>query len=208
MDLSRAKAARRRPRDRHIRKRGQARQGRAATPPTCWAGRRSNIITRRLRWSWPNTFEQARAAAQLVRVEYEKRNGRTSIWQRRKAPRPWPRSSSAARPDTAVGDFAGAFASAPVQLDATYTTPDESHAMMEPHASIAAWEGDKLTFGPRIRWLNGARATWPRRSAFRKENVRVISPFIGGGFGGKAVPQGGCPARRPGRTRRPSDPSR
>jgi xanthine dehydrogenase YagR molybdenum-binding subunit len=45
----------------------------------------------------------------------------------------------------------GAFDAAPVKLDATYTTPDQSHAMMEPHASIAAWEGDKLTCGPRTR---------------------------------------------------------
>ncbi|MBP0500796.1 molybdopterin-dependent oxidoreductase, partial [Mycobacterium tuberculosis] len=48
-------------------------------------------------------------------------------------------------PDTAVGDFAGAFAAAPVQLDARYTTPDQSHSMMEPHASMAAWDGDKVT---------------------------------------------------------------
>ncbi len=41
-----------------------------------------------------------------------------------------------------VGDFEQAFAAAPVTLDATYTTPDESHAMMEPFASIAAWHGD------------------------------------------------------------------
>ena len=68
--------------------------------------------------------------------------------------------------DTAVGDFAGAFAAAPVQLDATYTTPDQAHAMMEPHASIAAWDGDKLTLWtvePDDRLEHGA--TWPRRSA-------------------------------------------
>ena len=94
--------------------------------------------------------------------------------------------SSTAPPDTAVGDFAGAFAAAPVKLDATYTTPDQAHAMMEPHASIAAWKGDeahRLDLEPDDRL--GRRPTSPRRSASRRENVRLMSPFIGGGFGGK-----------------------
>ena len=62
-----------------------------------------------------------------------------------------PSRTSTAEPDTAVGDFAGAFAAAPVKLDETYTTPDQAHAMMEPHASIAAWKGDELTSGPPTR---------------------------------------------------------
>src|SRR6202034_268042 len=56
-----------------------------------------------------------------------------------------PERIGGAPPDTAVGDFAGAFAAAPVQLDAVYSTTDQAHAMMEPHASIALWMGDKLT---------------------------------------------------------------
>ncbi|WP_163312413.1 molybdopterin cofactor-binding domain-containing protein, partial [Enterobacter cloacae] len=57
--------------------------------------------------------------------------------------------------DSSHGDFAGAFAGAPVQLDATYTTPDHAHAMMEPHATIAAWDGDRLdlwTANQMIAW--------------------------------------------------------
>jgi xanthine dehydrogenase YagR molybdenum-binding subunit len=72
-----------------------------------------------------------------------------------------------------------------VQLDATYTTPDESHAMMEPHASIAAWDGDKLTI-----WTSNQMIAWgvtdlAKTLGMPKENVRLISPYIGGGFGGK-----------------------
>ena len=58
--------------------------------------------------------------------------------------------------------------------------------MMEPHASIAAWDGEqahRLDFEPDDRL--GPSATWPRRSASPEENVRLMSPFIGGGFGGK-----------------------
>src|SRR6201994_3301808 len=93
--------------------------------------------------------------------------------------------SEGGQPETAVGDFAGAFASAPVQHDATYTTPDQAHAMMEPHASIAAWDGDKLTIwtsNQMIAWTTGDVA---KTLGLPKENVRLVSPFIGGGFGGK-----------------------
>jgi xanthine dehydrogenase YagR molybdenum-binding subunit len=131
------------------------------------------------------TFEQARDAAQLVKVEYARGNGKFDLAaEKDAAPKP-PTSNFGGPPDTAVGDFAGAFASAQVQLDATYTTPDQSHAMMEPHASIAMWEGGKLTVwtsNQMIAWSTGDLA---KTLGIPKENVRLISPYIGGGFGGK-----------------------
>ena len=72
-----------------------------------------------------------------------------------------------------------------MQLDATYTTPDQAHAMMEPHASIAAWKGDKLTdldLEPDDRLGRGDLA---KTLGIAKDKVRLMSPFIGGGFGGK-----------------------
>ncbi|MCE3604321.1 xanthine dehydrogenase family protein molybdopterin-binding subunit [Massilia sp. P8910] len=127
------------------------------------------------------TFEQARAAAGLVKVEYAQEKGAYDLDQARDSAAV-PKSS---KPDTKVGDFDGVFAGAPVRLDATYRTPDQSHAMMEPHASIAAWEGDKLTVwtsNQMIAWTRGDMAT---TLGIPKENVRLISPYIGGGFGGK-----------------------
>ena len=103
------------------------------------------------------TFEQARAAAQLVRVDYVRAKGAFDLAAAKdSAVKPDP--SFGGPPDTAVGDFAGAFAAAPVQLDATYTTPDQAHAMMEPHASIAAWDGrqaDALDLEPDDRLEHG-----------------------------------------------------
>src|SRR4029079_1902907 len=93
--------------------------------------------------------------------------------------------SFAGPPATAVGDFEGAFAVAPVKLEATYTTPDESHAMMEPHASIAKWDGDKLTIWTSNQMINWGANDLAKTLGVPKENVRVISPYIGGGFGGK-----------------------
>jgi xanthine dehydrogenase YagR molybdenum-binding subunit len=127
------------------------------------------------------TFEQARAAAQLVRVSYDKEPGAFDLAKAK---------NSAVKPkdekaDSKAGDFAGGFAAAPVRLDATYTTPDQSHAMLEPHASIAAWDGDKLTLWTSTQMVNWSRADMATTLGIPKQNVRLISPFIGGGFGGK-----------------------
>lgn len=132
-----------------------------------------------------NTFEQARAAAQLLRIQYAPTPGKFSLADEKDgAPLAKP-SEFAGPPETNVGDFAGAFAAAPVQLDATYTTPDQSHAMMEPHASTAAWKGNKLTVwtsNQMIAWSVGDMA---KTLGIPPEDVRLVSPFIGGGFGGK-----------------------
>jgi xanthine dehydrogenase YagR molybdenum-binding subunit len=129
------------------------------------------------------TFEQARAAAQLVRVDYVRAKGAfdlAAVTDSAKAA-----AGFGGPADTAVGDFAGAFAAAPVQLDATYTTPDEAHAMMEPHASIAAWDGDKLTLWTSNQMIDWNTADMARTLGIAKDKVRLVSPFIGGGFGGK-----------------------
>ncbi|CAN7367350.1 xanthine dehydrogenase family protein molybdopterin-binding subunit [Phenylobacterium sp. LjRoot219] len=130
------------------------------------------------------TFEQARAAAQLVRVSYVTAEGRFDL-AAQKDTAIKPARITAGPPDTAVGDFDAAFAAAPVKLDATYTTPDQAHAMMEPHASIAAWTGDELTLWTSNQMINWGRLDAAATLGIPKEKVRVSSPFIGGGFGGK-----------------------
>jgi xanthine dehydrogenase YagR molybdenum-binding subunit len=127
------------------------------------------------------TFEQARAAAQLVRVDYARGKGSFDL----AAVRDTAKLPQRSRGDTRVGDFDTAFAAAPVQLDATYTTPDQSHAMMEPHASIAAWDGDKLTIWTSNQMIDWGKGDVAKTLGIPKENVRLVSPFIGGGFGGK-----------------------
>ncbi len=134
------------------------------------------------------TFEQARAASALVRVRYartkgsfdlaeEKKNGAKQQSQQPLQPNP--------ALNTDVGDFDAAYAAAPVTLDATYTTPDHGHAMMEPHATIAAWDGDKLTLWTAIQIVSWGRRDLSKTLGIPKENIRIVSPYIGGGFGGK-----------------------
>jgi xanthine dehydrogenase YagR molybdenum-binding subunit len=129
------------------------------------------------------TFEQARAAGQLVRVEYARTPGSFELATVKDSGQPADSSGSAA--ESAVGDFAGAFAAAPVQLDATYTTAHESHAMMEPHASIAAWNGDQLTLWTSTQMVAWTVADLAKTVGLPKDKVRIDSPFIGGGFGAK-----------------------
>ncbi|SIR20883.1 aldehyde oxidoreductase molybdenum-binding subunit PaoC [Bosea sp. TND4EK4] len=130
------------------------------------------------------TFEQARAAASLIRVDYAEEPGTFDL-EAARSKASEPEGDDPSLKDSRIGDFPGAFASAPVKLDETYTTPDESHAMMEPHATVAAWEGEKLTV-----WTSNQMVAWTvvdmaKTLGIPKENIRVVSPFIGGGFGGK-----------------------
>ena len=127
------------------------------------------------------TFEQARAAAGLVDVTYQRESGAYDL----AAEKPAVNSAPESTPDNNSGDFDAAWASAEVKLDAIYTTPDQSHMAMEPHASMAVWEGDKVTV-----WTSNQMVAWCRTDLattlnLPEENVRIISPYIGGGFGGK-----------------------
>ena len=130
------------------------------------------------------TFEQARAAASLIKVEYAKDAGSFDL-AAKKDSAPMAKKLISGPGETSVGDFSQAFSSAPVQIDATYTTPDHSHMMMEPHASIAAWDGEKVTLWTSNQMIDWACSDMAVTLGIPKENVRIISPFIGGGFGGK-----------------------
>lgn len=130
-----------------------------------------------------DTFEQARAAAQLIRVKYSKTAGQYELAKVKDKSKP--KEIFGGVGETSVGNFTGAFASAPVQLDQTYSTAHESHSMIEPHASIAAWDGDRLTVwtaNQMIAWTVGDLA---KTLNMPKEKIRVLSPYIGGGFGAK-----------------------
>ena len=87
--------------------------------------------------------------------------------------------------DTRKGDAESALASAAVKVDNVYTTPVEHHNPMEPHATIAQWDGDRLTLYDASQGVVGARRKLAAVFGMPTENVRVVSKFIGGGFGSK-----------------------
>lgn len=127
------------------------------------------------------TFEQARAAASLINVDYQREQGTYSLAEQKPAVTTPPEDT----PDKTAGDFDTAFAASPVQHDATYTTPDQSHMAMEPHASLAVWEGDKLILRTSNQMIAWCRSELAKTLNIPEEKVRVLSPYIGGGFGGK-----------------------
>ncbi|KQS95531.1 aldehyde oxidoreductase molybdenum-binding subunit PaoC [Rhizobium sp. Leaf386] len=126
-------------------------------------------------------FEQARAATALIKVEYVEEKGSFSLHEAMEtAVKP-----ESGDPDTTAGDFDAAFKAAPVTFDESYSTPDQSHAMMEPHASIAVWEGDELTVWTSSQMIDWWRSDLATTLDVDKEKIHLMSPFIGGGFGGK-----------------------
>jgi xanthine dehydrogenase YagR molybdenum-binding subunit len=131
------------------------------------------------------TFEQARAAAYLVRVSYDRAPGNYALRANLNRARPPVVAAGQAQPDSAVGNFDAAFAAAPVQLDEIYTTPPQSQAMMEPHATLALWAGDELTLHTSNQMLSQGRLAVAKTLKMPVDKVRLVSPYIGGGFGAK-----------------------
>lgn len=139
------------------------------------------------------TFEQARDAANLIHVSYAAEPGRFDL--KTEKARAYPPSREQVfgdKPDSGAGNFDAGFAAAPVKLDVTYVTPDQSHMMMEPHATIAKWDGDKLTVWTSSQMVNGAVRDLSGTLLIPKEDIRVVSPFVGGGFGAKLWIQADC----------------
>jgi xanthine dehydrogenase YagR molybdenum-binding subunit len=128
------------------------------------------------------TFEQATEAAHLVKAEYEAGDAILDLDDPKAKPQPIDDIKAE------WGDAAAAMASADVKVETTYTTPREYNTPMEPHACIAAWGGDKLTVWEPSQWVGGARNVISEWMGMNIENVRVISPYVGGGFGSKIAP--------------------
>lgn len=133
------------------------------------------------------TFEAARAAAGLIKVRYDEEPGLYDLPGRVADAYAPKRTNAGFETDSVVGDFESAFAAAPVKIDATYRTPFEHHNPMEPHATLAAWSGNELTIHTSAQTLANFRAGIASTLRIPPERVRIVSPFIGGGFGSKLI---------------------
>ncbi len=124
------------------------------------------------------TFEQARHAAKHIGVEYREDEG---------APLDPQAVEHEEQEDETVrqGDLAHAMAEAAHSVDVTYTTKGHASAAMEPHAAIAEWDGEKLTVHASLQMLNYNISELADSLDMDEENIRLISRFVGGGFGSK-----------------------
>jgi xanthine dehydrogenase YagR molybdenum-binding subunit len=132
-----------------------------------------------------DTFEQARDAAGLVEAAYEATGGRFELAAELDHAYAPPTVRGWIQTESLVGDFDGGFAGAPVQIDATYTTPYEFSAPMEPHCALAAWRGDSVTVYVSTQIVADARLRIARTLGLAPSQVRVIAHYVGGGFGSK-----------------------
>ena len=131
------------------------------------------------------TLEQAEHAASLVRVEYETEEPRVSF-DGLKGEAEVPSDILGEDSEVRKGDAEGALAEAAFKVDNFYSTPRHNHNAIEPHATIAIWDGDSsLVVYDTTQFVNGTKHQLARIFRLKPDNVRVISPFVGGAFGGK-----------------------
>src|SRR2546425_3896211 len=131
------------------------------------------------------TLEQASHAATLVRVTYTPETGATDIARVAPvAPTRQQGDQGERRPsETRRGDAEGAVTTAEVNVEQTYVIPRENHNPIEMHATIAAWDGDRLTLWDKTQWVHNVADEIGAVFGIPAENVRVVSPFVGGAFG-------------------------
>src|SRR5437870_3486858 len=142
-----------------------------------------------------DTFETAKAAADAVRATYaqEKPNVETDLKADDEPEVVATTFGPYARLESQRGDAKGAFASAPVKLDQTYVTPAETHNPLELHATTAIWDGSTLTLYESSQGVVNQQGVLAQMFGLPKENVRVITRFVGSGFGSKLWPWTQCP---------------
>jgi xanthine dehydrogenase YagR molybdenum-binding subunit len=131
------------------------------------------------------TLEQAQHAAMRVRVTYAAEAAATDV-SRALPALPTQQKSDQGEgqpPETRRGDPDRAFAAAPVKVDHNYVIPRENHNPIEMHATIAAWEADRLTLWDKTQWVNNTAEEIAAVFGIPAQNVRVVSPFVGGAFG-------------------------
>ncbi|MFD7406037.1 xanthine dehydrogenase family protein molybdopterin-binding subunit [Streptomyces sp. NPDC059866] len=122
--------------------------------------------------------EQARHAARLVRVEYEPAEALLDVND--------PRAETVENPwglDTERGDVTAGFARADVVVDEAYTTPDNTNNPLGLMATVASWHGDSLTVHDSTQWPHNVRTSLAGIFKVPESGVRVLAPFVGGGFG-------------------------
>ncbi|MGD9427409.1 xanthine dehydrogenase family protein molybdopterin-binding subunit [Pantoea sp. NSTU24] len=128
------------------------------------------------------TFEQATWAASLIEVEYETDSALIFATDEGVEPKP------VSKQDIDMGDAQQAMQQAEVRLSERYTTPREYNMPMEPHACVAQWQDGRMTVWEPSQWVAGAQVEIAEWMGIDVENVRIISPYVGGGFGSKPVP--------------------
>ncbi len=134
-----------------------------------------------------DSFENAVEAAQLVRIRYASQRPEVELESRLSSAYMPQKVGGAGDPAASKrGDMQAGLSQAELKLDQVYRTPFEVHNPMEPHATIAVWDGpDHLTLYDATQGVFSCRGRVASLFGLKPENVHVLSPYLGGGFGSK-----------------------
>lgn len=133
-----------------------------------------------------DTQEQADHATSLIRVTYEEEPAIVSF-DAAKAKARVPDSILGEPSSIEIGDAEAALEGAAFKVDLTYRTPRHNHNAIELHAATVAWDGDRLTVHDATQMVNSTAWTLAQVFGLKEEQVRILSPYVGGGFGGKGL---------------------
>ena len=126
------------------------------------------------------SLPEAQQAAKLLRIEYKEQPAKLDFNSHLKDARQPKRGGSSRR-----GDPEASLAKASVVIEQTYSTPIQNHNPMEPHATIASWDGDKLSVYDATQGISGVQGSLAHAFSIPPANVHVQCPYTGGGFGCK-----------------------
>ena len=132
------------------------------------------------------TQQQADHAASLIEVDYDVAAAKTDF-EKAKATASTPASILIEKNHLSIGNAERELAQAAHRVNHVYRTPRHNHNAIELHAVTVAWEGDSLTVHDATQALVSTAGTLAKLFGLKKDQVRVLSPFVGGGFGGKAM---------------------
>jgi xanthine dehydrogenase YagR molybdenum-binding subunit len=131
------------------------------------------------------SFEQARSAAQLIKVRYRAVQGKHEMSSRLAEAEQIKEFFGEPLVSGSQDEFARSLTTATVVTDGLFTTPAQAAAPMEPPSTLAFWNNDKLTVYCSAQLINSAQNGIAATLQVAPTNVRVVSRFIGGGFGSK-----------------------
>src|SRR5258707_352756 len=127
------------------------------------------------------SVEVAQEGAAMVRVHYAPEAPEVRLEPRlAQAYTPGQAARPDQKPDSAHGDVEAGLARADVRIQEVYVTPAETHNAMEPHGTVAVWEGDQLTLFDATQGVFNDRKRVAQLLGLRPENVRVVSEYLGG----------------------------
>lgn len=130
------------------------------------------------------SLNEAKTAAQLLKVKYTSKPAQVSYKERLEDAR-WPKNPGKEPSGNHRGDVEAGFAKSAVTIEQTYSTPIQHHNPMEPHATIAWWDGEKLNVYDSTQYIYGVKMSLAKILDIPVDYVRVVDPVVGGGFGSK-----------------------